>query len=284
MILTLTIAVTLYIFCLVSIRSVVTPDGEYYLAMGRGAHVPRPYALRSIAQLLPNIMSWRVLHAVSYLWLAIMSHTFAEMHGADGTAVAIGVLCLPTLRQSVGWPVLLDVPMLAYIATAAVYGSESTLVACIMIGLAPIIHERAAIWSALYLCTSVHPVFIVASLLVSGMMYAQLYFMQQSHHDEHSIDWLRNPIKAALAKHIPTLNDWRVWVLPWGASIIGLAWDNVLVYAAMIVGYAGCIAAQDRARIYAPAALLLTTGAVLVAGDFAIAIPIVNYFIHIREV
>jgi hypothetical protein len=284
MILTATIASVLYIFGLGIRHTVVTPDGGYYLAMGRGAHVPRPYSLRGLAGLLPNIMSWRVLHMVSYMVLALTSHVFAERHGVDGTAVAIAVLCLPTIRQSIAWPVLLDVPMLAYIGCAAVFGSESMLVGMFMIGIAPVIHERAALWCAVYLAGSMHWFLILIALVLAGITYAHFYLSTQPHPDETAVEWLRHPIKAAVAKHRATLETWQVWVLPWGASVIGLFWDNAQLYAAMLLGYAGCIAAQDRARIIAPAALLLCTGAVIVAGDYAIAIPIVNYFTHNREV
>lgn len=284
MITTAIIAVLLYIFGLGIRKTILTPDGGYYLAMGRGAHVPCPYAMRQLATLLPNVGSWRALHAVSYMALALATHAFAEQHGVDGTVVAAGVLCLPTIRQSIAWPVLLDIPMLAYIAIGAVVGADNILLGMMLIGIAPMLHERAALWLALYLSALMPIVLVLIALCFAGMCYLHLRLTREPHPDEQQIEWLRNPIKSAIAKHRTTLETWQVWLLPWGASIIGLVWNNATLYAAMVLGYAGCIAAQDRARIIAPAALLLTTGAVIVAGDYAIAIPIVNYFTHNREV
>ncbi len=284
MILTLTIAAILYTFGLVVRLSVVTPDGGYYLAAGRGAHVPRPYALRMLAQLLPNVMAWRIVHMVSYMLLACMSHLFAERHGVNGTIVATALLALPTLRQAVSWPVLLDIPSLAWIATAAVYGADSPIVAVLMIGLGFIVHERASAWSALYLIGAVHWVLIVAALAFAGLVWLHLHEVSFSHPDEQRIDWLRQPMKTALQKHLHTLNDWRVWLLPYGASALGIVWNNPMAIVAMLFGYANCIVAQDRARVFAPAMLMLTVGACSVSGNFAIFIPIVNWFTHNTEV
>lgn len=284
MILTLTIVATLYIFGLVIRRSVVTPDGGYYLAAGRGAHVPRPYALRMLAQVLPSVMAWRIVHMVSYLVLGIMAHLFAERHGVNGTLVATALLCLPTLRQAIAWPVLLDVPSLAWIATAAVCGADSPIVAVLMIGFGFLVHERASAWSALYLIGAVHWVLIVAALAFAGLVWLHLHEVSFSHPDEQRVEWLRSPMQTALAKHIPTVNDWRVWLLPYGASALGVLWHNPLAVVAMLFGYANCMVAQDRARVFAPAMLMLTVGACSVAGDYAIAIPIINWFAHNTEV
>jgi len=284
MILTLTIAASIYYFCLLDSRLSITPDGGYYLAAGRGMHVPRPYALRFLATLLPSVMAWRIMHMVSYGILTVMSHLFAEMHGVNGTIVATALLCLPTLRQSVSWPVLLDVPSLAWIATAAVCGANSPIVAVLMIGFGWLVHERASAWSALYLLGTVDTVFIAAAFLFALMIWLHLHEVTHPHPDEQRIDWLREPMKAAIAKHRPTLHDWRVWIYPLGGSALGILWANPVALVAIAFGYANCIIAQDRARVFAPAMLYLTVGACAVAGNFAIALPIFNHFIHNTEV
>lgn len=284
MILTLTIAAALYYFGLVYFKTSVTPDGGYYLAAGRGMHVPRPYALRFLATLLPSVMAWRIVHMVSYGILAVMSHLFAEMHGVNGTIVATALLCLPTLRQAVSWPVLLDVPSLAWIATAAVCGAHSPIVAVLMIGFGWLVHERASAWSALYLLGTVDFIFVGAASMFALMMWLHLQEVTPPHPDEQRIDWLRNPVKTALAKHVPTLHNWRVWIMPLGGSALGILWSNPLALIALLFGYANCIIAQDRARVFAPAMLYLTVGACSVAGDYALAIPIINWFTHNTEV
>lgn len=284
MILTLTIAAALYLFGLWIRLSNLTPDGGYYLAAGRGMHVPRPYALRFLATLLPSVMAWRIVHMVSYGILAVMSHLFAEMHGVNGTIVATALLCLPTLRQAVSWPVLLDVPSLAWIATAAVCGAHSPIVAVLMIGFGWLVHERASAWSALYLLGSLDIVFIASASLFALMMWLHVSEVTEPHPDEERIDWLRSPMKTALAKHVPTLHNWRVWIYPLGGSALGILWSNPLALVALLFGYANCMVAQDRARVFAPAMLYLTVGACSVAGNYALAIPIFNWFTHNTEV
>ena len=284
MITTLTIAALIYSLTLYGCRTVITPDGGYYLAAGRGMQVPRPYALRMLAQLLPNVMAWRIMHIVSYAVLAVMSHLFAEMQGVNGTIAATALLCLPTLRQAIVWPVLLDIPSLAWIATAAVYGADSPILAVLMIGLGFIVHERTPFWSALYLIGSLHWVFIACALMFAGLMWLHMYEASQPHPDEQRIDWLREPMKSALSKHLPTVNNWRVWIMPYGASVLGVLWGNPLAIVTMLCGYANCIVAQDRARVFAPAMLMMTVGACSVAGNYALAIPIFNWFTHNTEV
>ena len=284
MILTLTIGVLIYSLGLITNRTVLTPDGSFYLAMGRGMHVPRPYALRTVAQLLPNVMAWRILHGVSYLVLAAMCHLFGERNGVDGTLVATGVLCLPTIRQSISWPVLLDIPLLAWVSSAAVLGQDSWLVGMMFVALGPLLHERASIWSAIYLLGELHWVLLLVAIFFAGCLYAHLLFTHEPHPDEQRIEWLREPFKSALRKHLPTVNNWRVWVQPWGLSVLGLAWGHVSMLPAIAFGYGGCLLAQDRARIIAPAGLLLVCGGVITAGEFAIAIPLVNYFTNTDEV
>lgn len=284
MILTLTIAAAVYILGLVCYGTAITPDGGFYLAAGRGMHVPRPYASRFLARLLPNVVAWQVLHMISYGLLAIMSHMYAEMHGVNGTLVATALLCLPTLRQAVAWPVLLDVPSLAWIATAAVCGAHSPIVGLLMIAFGWLVHERASVWSAIYLLGVVNWVFIAGASLFALMMWLHLHEVTHAHPDEERIEWLRKPFKTALAKHVPTLHDWRVWLMPYGASLLGLAWLNSFCYVAVLFGYANCMVVQDRARVFAPAMLMMTVGACSVAGDYAFVIPIFNWFTHNTEV
>jgi hypothetical protein len=213
-----------------------------------------------------------------------MTHVFAESHGVNGTIVAASVLTLPTLRQSVSWPVLLDVPLLAFLATSIVLSDVSILYGILMLGLAPIIHERAAPWCAIYLLPILGWFWVVVGLLFAGLIYLEAYLWHQPHPDEKDVEWLAHPFRAAVAKHIPVLHDWKVWLRPWGASVLGVFWNQPQVLYAVLFGYLGVLLAQDRARIFAPACLYLCTGAAVVAGDYALAIPIINYFTHNTEV
>jgi hypothetical protein len=180
--------------------------------------------------------------------------------------------------------VLLDIPLLAWVASAAVLGHESWLVAMMFVALGPMLHERASIWSAVYLLGDLHWVLLLVALFFALCLYAHLLFSHEPHPDEQRIEWLREPVKSALRKHLPTLNDWRVWLKPWGLSVLGFTWGHVSVLPALAVAYGGCLMAQDRARIIAPAGLLLVCGGCITAGDFAIAIPLVNYFTNSSEV
>lgn len=286
MIFTLVIGVLVYVALLWSHSTHITPDGQFYLAMGRGTLVPRPYACRSLPKALGSVTHWRVLHAASYLVALISLHLAGEQLGVNGTQCALGVLALPAFRQSVSWPVLLDMPILAVSSLVAALSGPYPVIALLLLMASGLAHERAPMWCAVFavpfLPLPLAVVFVVIALVATlGTLAAGL---ESDDSGRTGIDWLDHPFKAALAKHRGTLTSYEVWMRPLGASLLGLATMSPWVIASMLMGYAGCAVAQDRARIYSYAAFPLTVVALQVAGPYAFLIPIINWFVPNTEV
>ena len=284
MILTLTTIAALYVLSLLTGRTTITPDGGVYLAMGRGGLAPRPYAYRLLPRIMGGVMSWRVLHALSWIVYGVACHILGEQAGVNGTIVAAAVLALPANRQSVLWPVLLDIPLMAIASSVAVVAIGHPLIAACIIPFTLLVHERAPFVAAL-LCLPFVGLFPLGIACVAAVVFVmQMHEAHPGHPDEQRIDWLAHPMKAALAKHRGTWNDWKVWVRPLGASFVGILSGQLWPVIALLFGYAGCMVAQDRARIYTVAALPLTIFAVQMFGHYGAIVPIINWFTYNTEV
>lgn len=278
------IAVAIYAVRLMAYGTQITPDGQYYLAMRAGI-VPRPYCLRPLPRVMGSIMAWRILHAVSYVIVAVCGSIVAEQAGVSAPLVVGLMLALPWLRTAVSWPVLLDVPMLAVACLAAAVAPSAGVWIGVLILASAVVHERAPLWSALYAAPYVDQWWHVAApVVVAGLLYVIMHRRTPKHPDETRIEWLAHPIKAAWLKHRATLHDARVWILPLGGSAIGVLSGDTWLWVIIALAYGGCMAAQDRARIYGMAALPLCLAAVDVAGAYAVLLPIVTWFINTKEV
>lgn len=285
MILTLAIGITMYAALLWSHSTTVTPDGQFYLAMGRGQVVPRPYAFREVPRLLTSVMAWRVLHFASYVTALATLHTAAERLHVDGTFCALAIMALPAYRQSVVWPVLLDMPILAVAGLAAAFCTPYPTIGLIITILSALVHERAPVWCAVYSAIFLPLPMALAFFVTAGIGSALwVALCKEEHITNTGVDWLDKPLAAALAKHRGTLNDWRVWCRPLGASLLGIATASPWVVCGLAVGYGGCLLAQDRARIYSYAAFPLTVVALQLAGDYGVLIPLINWFVSNTEV
>lgn len=285
MILGLTIGALIYAACIAVYGTYITPDGDYYRAMGRGLHVPRPYSLRVLAEMMPtSMMAWRTLHMTTFGIAVVSVHAVAERVGASGWLAVAVVFTLPWLRQGIAWPALLDMPLFATACLTAALAPSLGEWVFVPIILSVLIHERAPLWCALYAWPWADVVIVVASVIAAASITAWQYQRCESHPDEERIDWLKDPITAARERHRYTWHDWRVWLMPWGGVALGFAQATAWVWAAVFVAYAGCLMAQDRARIYGMAALPLGLAACTIAGDYALLIPLVNWFITSKEV
>ncbi len=280
---TLLVAAIVYVAMVTRYGTQITPDGAFYGAMGRGAFVPRPYSLRTLPILVGSVMAWRVIHAVSFLTFAVCSHIVADAMGVSGLWCAVGVLTLPFVRQSVVWPVLLDMPMLAVAALAAAVATVSPVFAVVIVALSVLIHERAPVWSAIYAAPFV-PWEWLAFAACTGLIFAAVVYTScETHPDEQRIEWLRSPLASAWARHAPTLHDPRVWLLPLGVCVLGALWGWWPALA-LVVGYAGCLVAQDRARIYGVACLPLAIGVMHILPVDLWPLLALNWFVSTTEV
>lgn len=284
MLLTLTIAAAIYAVLVASNGTMLTPDGGVYLAMGRGEMVPRPYAYRMLPYLVRSVMAWRIIHAVSWVVLAMATYLLSEAIGVNGAIVAVAILCLPSLRQSVSWPVLLDVPMLAVSTCVALLATVNPLFAVVALPFTIVVHERAPFVAALYALPFVPFGWLCVAIMAVLIVLYQLHEYHPEHPDEKRIEWLANPFTAAIARHRGTWNNWRVWVQPLGLSATGIIFGGYWQWLALLVGYAGCLVAQDRARIYTIAALPLTVAAVSAFGEYGAIVALVNWFTNTTEI
>lgn len=285
MILGVTIGVLIYAACVAVYGTYITPDGDYYRAMGRGLHVPRPYSLRTLAAFVPPTMAaWRVLHMATYGMALVATYAVAERMGVSGWMVVACMFTLPWIRQGIAWPALLDMPLLAVATLTAALAPHLGEWVFVPIIFSVLIHERAPLWCALYAWPWADVVIVVASVVAAASITAWQYQQATAHPDEQRIEWLKDPIGAARERHRYTWHNAKVWVMPWGGVALGFAQSSPWVWLSILVAYAGCLMAQDRARIYGMAALPLTIAAVTVAGDYALLIPLVNWFITSKEV
>lgn len=285
MILMLAIGAVIYSALLWSNGTTVTPDGKYYLAMGRGASVPRPYCLRALPSFFTSVLQWRIIHALSYVVAMCSIYTIAEAMDTSGIVVALAVMALPAFRQSVAWPVLLDMPLLAIASLTAFVALLSPIVGMAVIMMAGLVHERAPIWCALYALPLMPWWLAVFGVVIAGLYTLDSILVETAKNPAKTgIDWLDRPFKSAIEKHRSTWNNYNVWLRPLGASALGLVTGNWWAWSALGTGYVGCFVAQDRARIYSMAALPLTIIAVQTAGDYAVLIPLINWFVPNTEV
>ena len=253
MIVTLTIALAIYALNVWRGGSAITPDGAFYLASGRGEATPLPYALRYLPRVVRSLAGWRAMHAGSYL--ALIAATYAAVHhvsAAHATPAALTLAALPSIRQSTTWPVLLDMPHWAAIATVVALAQVHPAIGFAVCLWSMFITERTAIFAAVAAAPWLPWEYIAAAVGLSvawvvAFKYAGLYPKAQG------VEWLDRPVHAAIAKHRKSMM-WSWW-LPWGGAVVAL--PHLTPWALMMVAlaYAQCIVAQDRARLYTTAAV-----------------------------
>jgi len=254
MIVALTIASAMYVWQMMRHGSHITPDGQYYLACGRGLRVPAPYAYRVLPEYIRSLAGWRVVHAVSYLALSASVYVAVGFVSPAHAMPAVLILAaLPTVRMSISWPVLLDMPSWAVIAaTVAVAQSNPVAAICVAsVGIlvtektTPLAVLAAMPWMGLDCAIGAMAAWVVGV----GMIFVT------SDPAPADQDWLKRPLCTALEHH---KNSSAVnWLMPWGGLVLALPALNGWGWLAVIAAYGQCIIAQDRARLYTAAALPL---------------------------
>lgn len=283
MVLTIVISAAIYCAQLWRHGTTVTPDGRFYLAMGNGGIVPRPYALRVLPSLIRTLAGWRVVHAVSYL--ALIAATYAAVHhvsAAHAMPAALTIAALPSVRQSASWPVLTDMPTWALIACGVVAAQHDSLLAMGIIGLGVLITERATILATVaalpWLATD------AAVGLLALSIAAAVAVMANTPAADSDIEWLRHPFKTAMAKH--RQSSVISWWLPWGGAVLALPCISKapLSIFMVAVAYAQCLVAQDRARLYTAAAVTVVMAFTGLDPMVAWIAAVITYFTPITEV
>lgn len=242
----------------------VTPDGQFYLAMGRGESVPRPYSLRTVANYLRH---WEGVTIVAFIVTVVGLYWWAStMYDPTTATVACGLYgALPSTRRLLVWPVLLDALTQACIIAIAVLALYSPLLALFAAVCCMVVHERVPVWGAFMVWVTAGwvalPLFAVA---VAYVIYKARHEAMDTHPMEHSVDWLRDPVGTCIAHHKVHLHDWRMWLLPWGAALVWMLKPTPEAMAATALSYGSLIVSMDRVRTYQAAPFVVVAAAACV--------------------
>lgn len=259
---------------------VVTPDGAFYLAMGRGDFVPRPYSLRSVAKYISN---WPVVSLASlamtavglYLWAAALYGSTAGMI----TAALWGAL--PATRRLGSWTTLVDATSQLTIIASGLLALWSPWAAAMAVVASQIAHERSFLYGPLMIWVTSHNAPAAVMALVAGFILLQLRRESKpTHPDEVRVPWLADPRAYCLAEHRKVAHDWRIWVLPWGAVWAWLMQPTTEAVLAFIIAMASLTVSVDRVRTMQAAPFVLcAAAAVALPYEFAFIGYLITCFI-----
>lgn len=265
--------------------SVVTPDGRFYLAMGRGEFVPRPYSLRSIARWVSN---WEAVSITSMVITAIGLYVWASaLHGS-----MIGVItcafwgALPATRRLASWTTLVDHASQLSIILAGIASLWSPWLALPIVLAGQIAHERIALYGPLMMwVTSGDIAAPVVCLIASYVAYTVRYEAKAYHPMEREIEWLREPFRYSVEQHRQAAHDWTIWLMPWGivwAWLLAPSWHAIV---AVLIAYGSLAVSVDRVRTMQAAPFVLCLCAALALPlEFAFLGYVITLFIPDRHV
>jgi hypothetical protein len=234
----------------------LSPDGAFYLAAGRGELVPHPYRLR---WLLPRVLGahvarWVWLTRVSYAALAIAAAFYFAGMGLRGgeLAFAAALLCaLPGLRLAWRLPVLIDAPSFTLALIVAGVTRREPLAGAVLSLVLGSVRETGPVFAA---CWAWHPAPLVGLLAVG-------FWRPRAMLTDDAPDWLRHPVRAALALRLALGLDGCLYVRPWGAALLGLVHPTTQTLVTLSLAYAQLFMAQDTMRLVVWAAPPLVLGA-----------------------
>jgi len=237
----------------------VTPDGHRYASMGRGEKQPRPFSLRLVAKWMPpTTEAWDAVTFGSLI-LSVGALYFVALHMTQDVNIATGVCALygalPYTRRLLVWPVLTDALSLCVVSMAgllAVYASDSIpfVALCLLVFFGQYVHERATVHAALFAWFVSGSLFWFIPMGLGLVWYLMRSKTGPKHEDETAIDYLAHPFKTAWATHRKALFDYRLWLLPWGASLAWLLSPTWQLGLIAMASYAPCAMTVDRVRVY----------------------------------
>lgn len=233
----------------------LSPDGVFCLNYGQKQRVPRPYSRR---WLLPMILgsrrrAWEVLSVFAVILSAILIGEYVGGSFQTKLLAELLFIGLPGIwRLNVRLPVLVD-------PTAF----------CCALGGALLLQRDYVVWGTVVICLGTcvkETVFLFAAAfawkwpaLVFGGVFAWWSNLVFNFGVDSSETWLQYPIKEARKVH-DFLSPVEK-ILPWGAVAILLLFSyrdfTWMAAAALGLGYAQCLMAQDNARLFQWAAPVL---------------------------
>ena len=270
--------ISLVYYCLsVLVRgSILSPDGTAYYNIRTA---PLPYKARMLAYVVTGENAWRFVHCLSF---ALAS---TALFSAFGLSAMLLWMVLPSVRTSLAWPVLLDLPMQATsFASVAFVLAGWEYVGLALLALSVLVHERTPIYTALMLwffTGSILPLAIGACAFALWFTLVYQWMPKQ----QTGIDYLDRPLKTSMQHHLPTLLNASVWLLPWGACLFAIAAADWRLAAYAVASYAACMVAMDRVRIYQAFPLPFIVAALSVIPQAFIPLAIIGTFsFNTREI
>lgn len=251
-----------YALMLYNYGSRVTPDGNFYLSMGRGNPAPTPYRLR---WLLPRVLGPRVKawNAVTGIALVLTCPLIAMLGGERWFLAVILWVGLPWFRLGVRYPILTDAPamMFALLSVVLLPVSIPGAIAAALAGGA--CRESSPVYAALF-SLSPWPLLGLAAPLAAHLLVKKGEVPMGA-------EWLRTPIKSAWDFHGGKWLDPKWTFLPWGMALLALFHENLpLALPALVVAYGTMLVANDFSRLYQWAAPPVVVLAAQVAPEWAI--------------
>jgi hypothetical protein len=259
------IATAFYLVARLDAGTSLSPDGRFYVAAGTGAAVPRPYCFRWLPSLLCGAESWRwqALSAVSLIaWGPLLAWYLDALGLAPWQQLAgVALLCgLPGMfRFNVHLPALVDAPAFALaLAASGAWLHGHTWAAVGMTVAAGACKETAPVFAAAF---AWHPALLVG-------LAGAAWWAKRGPAPQWAQAWLQAPLQAARKAQAGAWLSWQAMLLPWGVLALlapfaaaASPWELLLpAAAALTLGYAQMLTAQDRARLFcwaAPAVIAL---------------------------
>lgn len=255
-----------YALYLYNYGSRITPDGEFYLSMGRRNPAPTPYRYRWLLPriLKANVRAWNVVTGASL----VLTCPLIALYGGEAGLVAVCLwVGLPWFRLGVRYPVLTDAPAMMLTLLALVLIPYSMALAVITVAIAAMMRESAPVYAALF---TWNPIFLIG--LIPAIV---AHFATKKGDIPMGAEWLRNPKKSAWDFHGGKLLDPRLMLLPWGVALAAMLHGQFWVaIPALAVAYGQLLIANDLTRLYQWAAPIVVVLAAEVITGWAV-IPLI---------
>ncbi|MBU3742898.1 MAG: hypothetical protein FGM24_11565 [Candidatus Kapabacteria bacterium] len=187
---------------------------------------------------------------------------------------------LPTIRMSVSWPVLLDMPSWAVIAATVAVAQTNVLWAICVASVGIFVSERTTPLAVLCALPWMTTETVVFAAIVWAVGVAMVLITSEPAAPDRP--WLANPLRAALEWH--KRSNALNWLLPWGGLTLAFPHLSLCGWAAVGVAYGQSLIAQDRARLYTSALVPMLIAMTHYDAAVLWIAAVITYFIPSTEV
>lgn len=254
----ITLSGSLALLLMLDEKASIAPDSEYYLALAKGARVPRPFCFRPLVP--------RLVGTDPYDWKGVAVGAII----AQGIAIALitgdlrSILLLLALpggaRVSLRYPILVDAAAMAAVLVCWMAAGQLHWVVLVAAGiLLTCLRESAPIWLAVYV-GSVYPLFGVPATLT--ILWLTLGRKAEIGRDNA---FIRAPLVSCLKHRHGNFFAWKMMLLPWGVLLpLALLADWKVAAAVWLLSALPLFIVTDTARVQywaAPALIPLALAA-----------------------